>query len=485
MAHWLRSLKLAELSLVDRPANKGAKVSIFKRDDTELDALKTWSDAARLAAAQTRRRRGQKKKPEAAGHKSVHAMSREEKERLSRDMLSTPVGHAGSGTYWHPQHGLFNLNKSEEDMDDSDEDLLPIYKIWSAAARAAAIAARRRGKGKVTSADWDRTNRVQTMTSHHERGAAAFSGSHPLHRALSGHHKEAARHLRTAAGHAKAGRMKEAEEALQRARVHQSEISSLARVGKAEGAEDPFPEHWKGDDMPKTLEEQLRELQENITKATSDLAIEKAARLQAEAFAKMTDAEKEHCSGMSDDQKKAFMAKSPEDRKADMAKRAADDELITVAGVTVKKSAVGEGVFAIMKAQQVRIDKADDEIRKAREKAEFEDLKKRAKEELGHLPGTDDDKAAVLKALEAIPDAASRKAALEAMKAGNSAVRERTQELGHGRPRLITKAAEQLDDLAKDYAEKNKVTHATAYAEVLKTAKGRELYAQSENEKAA
>lgn len=344
MANWLRNIKLAELSLVDRPANKGARATIFKRKIT-----KKWASVGELP-----------------------------------DSVRSSLPIEAQKVY---------LRVANEQFADGADD-----------AKAASIA------WTAVKSGWEK--------------------------------KEDGKWVRKAA--------------------------------------DP---EAKENDM--TLEEQLRKLQEDIAKGASDLAIEKAARLQAEIFAKMTDAEKEHCAGMSDDQKKAFMAKSPDDRKTEMAKRASDDEIISVAGVSVKKSAIGEAAFTILKAQQARLDRQDEDIRKAREREEHQVFVKRAQTELGNLPGTDDEKAGMLKAIERIVDEKERKAALEAMKAGNNALRERTHELGHGRPRLITKAAEQLDDLAAKYAEQKGITKAAAYDIVLKTPEGRELYAKAENEKQA
>lgn len=429
MAHWLRNIKLAELSLVDRPANRGARATIFKRENAE----KRWSEAAIQASIEARRRK--RKGKHSTGYKGKIIGGRAA-DSILLDPQTVHIGHSDSPTYYHPAHGAFRVHKESEDL--AVKDLTVICKK-----------------------DYDQKTRDEMASN----GEAMSGGRYPIE---------------------DKGDLEDAIHAIGRGKGSHADIRAhIRRRAKALGAEDLLPEDWTKGDDDMTLEEQLRKLQEDITKATSDLAIEKAARLQAEAFAKMTDAEKDHCVGMSDDQKKAFMAKSPDDRKTEMNKRAADDELITVAGVTVKKSAVGDGVFAIMKAQQVRIDKADEDIRKAREREERQQLVKRAKEELPNLPGSDEEKADLLKAVEAIPDEKGRKAAMEALKAGSNALRERTGELGHGRPRLITKAAEQLDDLAKDYAEKNKVTHAAAYEAVLKTAKGRELYAQSENEKAA
>ena len=106
---------------------------------------------------------------------------------------------------------------------------------------------------------------------------------------------------------------------------------------------------------------------------------------------------------------------------------------------------------------------------------------KRADEELKFLPGTVETRAAMLKAIDAIPDEAQRKEALEALKAQNAAM-----ELAFKQQGVISRvtpeasdAEGQLDTLAKAEAESSKTTYETAYAKVCKTKEGQRLYAES------
>lgn len=73
---------------------------------------------------------------------------------------------------------------------------------------------------------------------------------------------------------------------------------------------------------------------------------------------------------------------------------AGGDETLTVGGSTISKAAVGDAMFNIVKAQQA-------DIAKARDEAEISTLAKRASDEFGSLPGTDVEKAKVLRALKA------------------------------------------------------------------------------------
>jgi hypothetical protein len=77
----------------------------------------------------------------------------------------------------------------------------------------------------------------------------------------------------------------------------------------------------------------------------------------------------------------------------------ADDETVTIAGQTIAKSVVGDGPFAIFKAQAEELEKAKTDIAKERDLREMAELKKRADDEFAHVPGTVEERALMLKAL--------------------------------------------------------------------------------------
>ncbi len=243
-------------------------------------------------------------------------------------------------------------------------------------------------------------------------------------------------------------------------------------VRKAHNPDDRDTE--ENDDM--TLEEQLKKMQDDIDK-------ERAARITAEAVSKLLDSEREHYHGLPEADRPAFLKLDARGRREVIEKRDRDDETLTMGGTTIRKSVVGEGAFAFMKVQAAELTKAQDDIRKAREREERTVLVKRASVELAHLPGTDEVKADMLKAVEGIADEAVRKASLEALRAGNAAMHDRTRELGHGRPVAFAKAADQLEQLVKSFQDANKVSRAEAYDAVSTTAEGRRLYAEMEQEK--
>jgi len=136
--------------------------------------------------------------------------------------------------------------------------------------------------------------------------------------------------------------------------------------------------------------------------------------------------------------KKAELAKAEEAKKAadaveaEEAKKAAlakkNDETLTINGREFKKSAVGEEAFAILKAQaeetevlRTQVTKTTEDLAKERDARRMGELTKRATDELGHLPGTPEEKAGVLKALDEMPEEC--RTTIEAMfKAGEGAM---------------------------------------------------------------
>jgi cation transport regulator len=148
--------------------------------------------------------------------------------------------------------------------------------------------------------------------------------------------------------------------------------------------------------------------------------------------------------------------------------------------IELRKSQVGEGAFTFMKAQQVRLEKAEQE----RIEVVFG---KRAETEIGSLPGESIMKGKVLKAVEEIADEKVREAAIAALKAGNAAMKSKVfKTVGHDGGNANESDPEaKLDVMAKDYASKNSMPFQKAYAVVLETPEGRELYKQTIEKSAA
>lgn len=153
---------------------------------------------------------------------------------------------------------------------------------------------------------------------------------------------------------------------------------------------------------------------------------------KAAAVSDLSDSEKSHYNGLGDSAKDTFLAKPKADRMKDVSKALEGDETLTANGVTIRKSAVGEGAFEFMKAQQIQLTAQNAEILKSREDAANATFAKRAQDELGYVTGTNDEKAAMLKAIDAISDPIAKKAAMATLTAANSMAKAGFSRIGAG-----------------------------------------------------
>lgn len=188
----------------------------------------------------------------------------------------------------------------------------------------------------------------------------------------------------------------------------------------------------------------------------------------AELIAKMSDEEKEFMKEMDDAKKAGFMGMKPEERAAAMKVKKSLDETLVVEGVTISKSAVGDGMFAVMKAQAKRLDDQAADIAKARDAAELATFTKRANDDFGHLVGTDVEKAAVLRHMATATEEV-QKTFGAILKSAEDMIKKGFDTKGHSNGRVTVEgsAAEQLDTLAKAHAKENEMEYAAAYVAVI------------------
>jgi hypothetical protein len=154
-----------------------------------------------------------------------------------------------------------------------------------------------------------------------------------------------------------------------------------------------------------------------------------------------------------------------------------NDETIELEGATIKKSEVGEGAFAVMKAQQERIDRAEKVAKEEREIRLQKELEDRAKVMFPNLKGSTEDKAQLLKSIEELPEGIKEQQ-LSMLKAADAAMSKAFKEIGQGGT-IQGDANQQLDALAKKYSKEHDVSFAKAYTAVLETEEGRGLYAKT------
>lgn len=174
----------------------------------------------------------------------------------------------------------------------------------------------------------------------------------------------------------------------------------------------------KAAELEADLGEALLKMDE-LTDALKSVAQERDALADTARLAKLeaglTEEEREYFKQFpwqkdkEEEEKAGFLEMDPEERKkrAKMAK--AQDETVVLDGETISKSAVGAGTFAVLKKQAARIAKTEEDLKQQRAEAEMARLEKRAGDEFGHVPGTSQEKAKMLKAINGIEDEEIRK----------------------------------------------------------------------------
>lgn len=278
--------------------------------------------------------------------------------------------------------------------------------------------------------------------------------------------------------------------------------AAVVSLGKAFGADDVTPEvhaeivkrvqrAWldanpdkTSKNLPDLLNPTIKEndmTKEEIEKLQADLAKAQAGETVAKKLAALNDAEKAHYNTLSDADKETFLGKSAEDRTG-IIKNLSD------ANPVVFKSASGAEFRKNDDPRLIEMAKQSDSnaaiAKAATDALANNDLQKRATDLFKNSPGTAEDKSAMLKALEAIPDEALRKKAIETAKAGDAALAAAFTRKGATGGKDSTEkgaATEQLDEMAKEHAKVNKCSFEKAYDTVIQSPEGKPLYQQTLN----
>jgi len=217
--------------------------------------------------------------------------------------------------------------------------------------------------------------------------------------------------------------------------------------------------------------------------ADAEIAGLKAKLATAEKINKLGTLEKVYFKDLDEDGQTAFLGKSDSEQaeSAKSARMAKED-----ANPVVYKSGSGAEYLKDDDPRLIAMAKQQDSNRieneKLRKKAAETELRKRATEMLPNLPGSLETHMALLKATESIKDDKEQQAALEALKAQNSALGKAFEVSGVVAPNAEAGTPlSELEGLAKAYAEKKSVTEDEAMNQVLSTDKGAQLYAKAYN----
>jgi len=183
-----------------------------------------------------------------------------------------------------------------------------------------------------------------------------------------------------------------------------------------------------------------------------------------------------------EDKKDEFLSLSPENREKlilDMKKNAqeSDPVVYTTTDGTVMRKSAGDSLIALAKSND-RLQKRLDASEAALLQKSLED---RVLIELQYMPGTVADRAALLRAVEAMPPE-NRTGALNALRAQNVAMAKAFETQGvtmEGIPQDHSPQAK-LEKMAKALTDKDpNLSPEIAFSRVLDTAEGRELYTAS------
>lgn len=214
-----------------------------------------------------------------------------------------------------------------------------------------------------------------------------------------------------------------------------AEITKFLKAGMTGATPTPKENHM-AEDVNKTVTDLTAKV-EALTKSVETLTAENATLKAKADMAEMDDEEKECAKAMNDADRAAYVAKSKAERQAIAKAAKASDEVIKGAdGTEIRKSVVGDGVFAFIKSQKAQTDALAAEVTKQAEINKAAEFTKQAETIYGSMPGTTVEKAAVLAHLSSAP-ADVQKAAETIFKACDGMVRNGFENLGHSNGQVL------------------------------------------------
>ena len=196
-----------------------------------------------------------------------------------------------------------------------------------------------------------------------------------------------------------------------------------------------------------------------------------------ETMAALTSVEKAHFETLGEgDPQDAFLKMNKTERGASIATAADENKVIFKSDDGIEYTGKDDPkVVDLAKKLQER----DHKIAKLNGETAQQDLEKRAKDQLSHLPGNIDVHAALLKSAESIEDKDLREKALQALVSKNADMGDAFKRAGTSEDDLekIGETPEaQIEVLAKKIAKEKNIPETEAYIEALESPEGQELY---------
>ena len=244
---------------------------------------------------------------------------------------------------------------------------------------------------------------------------------------------------------------------------HTHEISGAELSGAVEEA------------MTPTMKGKGRMSEQN---STTDELVKRLER--AEAVLNFTAAERTHFDGLAAEAQDEFIGKAAADRSAELAlaKRQAEDAdpvvYTTMDGHQLRKGADGDALIAVMRSNDMI--RKDNALLKA--DSDRQRVTKRVREELPHISGTEDEQVALVKAIEAIEDQAVRDGAFAILKRNDQGLSSIMKTNGSQGGAVEKSANQTLNEKVAKHAADEKISFTAAYAAVMDTSEGNDLYEQ-------
>jgi hypothetical protein len=196
---------------------------------------------------------------------------------------------------------------------------------------------------------------------------------------------------------------------------------------------------------------------------------------RAETISNLSDVQRSHFRLLKGEDAEAFLTASDTDRDETVRKAAEANQVVYTAmdGTTYRKND---------DTRMINLAKMMDEEKKKRmlaeEKAKKSDLEKRSKD-FAHLPGTDESRMSLLKALDLLPES-EREGALSVLKAQDLRLSEAFKRAGTsaGGTNDEDNDLSPIDRLATEIAKRDNVTFERAYTKALGTPEGQKAYEQ-------
>lgn len=226
------------------------------------------------------------------------------------------------------------------------------------------------------------------------------------------------------------------------------------------------------DSMTDAEKKALDDLQEQVNELTKSLKSTNDALEAAEREASLSGAERDYADTLEDKDRAEFVKMSYEDRTKVMEKRSSD-ESITVDGEIVYKSVVGDVAFRVMKSQQAALATSAEKQSALEKSLRVQRFQKQADEDFSRLPGTSEERATALMAIEDIKDEGARASIHKMLQAGQQAIEKGVAhpETGHSEHREgaggSTEAEKQMEELAKSISERDSISYEQGFAKAM------------------